>query len=394
MRILWHSVSPFIGSGYGKVTRYVTRGLAELGHKVIISAYYGVEPGGLLTYQDIPILASKEGPFGVLSAAKFAKLYRSDLQILHTDWWAFSKFPELMSYPVLYGPMDHIFYPEEIIEFTKKYKKLIALSKWQRDELKSRWGLDSDVIYHGVDLSIYKPMNKEEVKKEFNLEDKFIFGTVAANNDKEDRKFHSGMIKAMYWFLQENPDVKDVVWLYHTDSMSARGMPLSRIVHKWGLDEIVKFKDPNLVYTGISEQEMARLYNAMDVHLLCSKREGFGMPILESMACKVPNIVHEFSAPKELVKGRGWIVKSLTKDLNLQTTPINAETAIPDVYDLADKIKRAYFKDKEREKYSKLARKFAIKYSWQRLILEEWEPLLSSIEDELKSPGVSNRRIL
>jgi len=394
MRILWHSVSPFIGSGYGKVTRYVTKGLVELGHKVIISAYYGVEPGGFLSYNGVPIVASKEGPFGVLSAAKFAKLYKTDIQILHTDWWAFSQFPKLMSYPILYGPMDHVFYPEEIIEFTKMYKRLISLSNWQRDELKRRWGLDSDVIYHGVDLNIYKPMNKKEIKRKLQVEDKFVFGTVAANNDKEDRKFHAGMIKAMYWFLQENPDVNDIVWLYHTDADSPRGMPLTRIVHKWKLDNIIKFKDPNLVYTGVSENEMVMLYNAMDVHLLASKREGFGMPILESMACKVPNIVHEFSAPGELVKGRGWLVKSLTKDLNLQTTPINAETAIPDVYDIAEKIKRAYFKDKERERYARNSRQFALKYDWSDLIEYRWLPILQDIEDSITPKPLKERRIL
>ncbi|MEM2260842.1 MAG: glycosyltransferase family 4 protein, partial [Ignisphaera sp.] len=328
MTILWHSVAPHIRSGYGKVTKYVTTGLAKHGYRIVVSAYYGVEPGGVLNFENVMVVGSKEGPFGVDSAAKFARLFNTDIQILHTDWWAFSKFPQLVPYPVLYGPMDHIYYPEEIISFTRMYKRIISLCYFQQKELKERWGIDSDVIYHGVDISIFKPMNKEYCKELLGLKDKFVFGTVAANSDKEDRKSWAPMIKAFKHFLDQHPDArKDIKWVCHTVPNDPRGLPLSSIVHKWGLDDIVRFMDPSIADVMITEEQLAHLYNAMDVHILCSKREGFGIPILESMACGVPNICHNFSSMPELVKGRGWLVKSLGADLNLETTPINAETA-------------------------------------------------------------------
>ena len=393
LTILWHSVAPWIRSGYGKCTRYITTLLAKYNYRIVISAYYGVEPGGVLPYDGTIVVASKEGPFGIDSATKYASMYNTDIQILHTDWWAFSAFPERMPRPILYGPMDHVYYPEEIISFTRKYWKIISICYFQQRELKERWGLDSEVIYHGVDTSIYKPLNKEACKQQLGLSGKFVFGTVAANNDKEGRKGWAQMIKAFRYFLDQNPDVKDVAWLIHTIPNDPRGLPLNSIVHKWRLDEYVRFMDPIFQEVYLSEEQLSQIYNAMDVHLLCSKREGFGLPILESMACGVPNIAHNFSSMTELVKGRGWLVRSLGTDLNLETTPINAETAVPDVYDIAEKISRAYFREEERKKYAVRAREFAIKYNWEDLISHKWVPYLEKIKEELEAYPVEQRRL-
>jgi len=394
LTILWHSVAPWIQSGYGKVTKNVTTRLVQHGYKVIVSAYYGCEPGGMLNYNGVYVVASKEGQFGIESARKHCNQLGVDISILHTDWWAFSPFPRIMKYPCIYSPMDHINYPEEILTFTRAYRRIIALAKFQKEYLKTE-GIDSIVIPHGIDLSLYKPLNKELCKKEFNIEEgKFVFGTVGANSDKEDRKFHLGMMKAMRYFLDNNPDVKDIVWLYHTNPSDPRGLPLLWMMKKMKLENIIRFTLPDVFNIGLSEDKLVRMYNTMDVHLLCSKREGFGLPILESQACKVPNIVHDFSSMPELVKGHGWIAKSVAKDLNYLTTPLCADCAIPDVYDIADKISRAYFKDREREKYAKVSRQFSLKFNWDDLIINKWLPLLEEIENDIKPKSLEERKIV
>jgi len=38
MKILWQSVAPWYGSGYGTQTRFTTQLLKELGHDVIIAS--------------------------------------------------------------------------------------------------------------------------------------------------------------------------------------------------------------------------------------------------------------------------------------------------------------------------------------------------------------------
>ena len=384
LRILWHSVAPWIASGYGKATREICTRLSKYGFEVVISAYYGAEPGGIPPYS-VPVLPSKEGPYGVVSAAQYCKQYNIDAGVLFTDWWAFSEFPKIIPWPTLYSPMDQISYPEEIMKFTKEYYKIIGLCKWQQQCL-SNIKIQSDYIYHGVNVNVFKPTNKKEVRRKFglNAEDIFIFGTVAANGDREDRKGHARSMKAMRHFLDQNPDVKNVVWLYHTSPNDQRGMPLISISRKLGLEKIISFMDPSMISTMLTEDDLASLMNCFDVHLLCSKREGFGMPILETQACGVPNICHDFSSMTELVQGHGWLCKSLGYGLNLETTPINAETATPDVYDIAKCIEDAYFHPDKVKKYGEASRKFALPFDWDKVVRDSWVPLLDKMALDIK----------
>jgi glycosyltransferase involved in cell wall biosynthesis len=380
LRVLWHSVAPWIASGYGKTTREICTRLPKHGLEVIISAYYGLEPGGTPPYP-ITVLPAKEGPFGTASTAQYCKQYNIDIGILFSDWWAFDNFPKTIPNATLYSPMDQTNYPEEILQLTRQYHKIISLCKWQQKQLHDT-GIPSDIIYHGVDTNIYKPTQKTQARKKIGLTDKqdsFVFGTVAANSDKEDRKGHAKSMKAMRYFLDQNPDVKDILWIYHTSPNEPRGMPLYSIANKYKLENVIRFMDPSLASTMFSEQDLATLMNCFDVHLLCSKREGFGMPILETQSCGVPNICHDFSSMTELVEGHGWLCKSLGSGLNLETTAINAETAVPDVYDIAKCIEDAYFHPDKLQKYSEESRAFALTFDWDIIVEKGWVPLLEEL---------------
>ena len=105
------------------------------------------------------------------------------------------------------------------------------------------------------------------------------------------------------------------------------------------------------------------------------------LPILEALACGKPVIATDFSSMTELVKGRGWLVKSALQGENLITTPINAQTAIPDVYGIKDAIEDAYFHPAKIKKFSKKCREFALDFDWDRIIEKQWLPLLEEIPE-------------
>jgi glycosyltransferase involved in cell wall biosynthesis len=388
LRLLWHSVAPWIASGYGKVTKEICTRLPKYGFDVIVSAYYGVEPGGVPTYQ-IPVLPAKEGNLGVRSAARYYRQLNIDFGFLHSDWWAFEEFPKEIPKSILYGPMDQINYPAELTGFLKNYLEIVGVCKWQQDCL-SNMGIKSDFIYHGVNTKLYRPMSKIEAKKKFKIsENTFVFGTVGSNNDKEDRKSHTRSMKAMRYFLDQNPDVKDIIWLYHTNPNDLNGLPLFSFARKLKLDKVIKFMDPSLASIMMTEDEMALLMNCFDVHILCSKREGFGLPILETQACGVPNICHDFSSMTELVKGHGWLCRSIGCGLNVETTSITGETAIPDVYDIADCINEAYFNPDKVRKYGQESREFSLPFDWDLLVEKKWIPFLEKLANNKKN-GISH----
>jgi len=57
-----------------------------------------------------------------------------------------------------------------------------------------------------------------------------------------------------------------------------------------------------------SPQELARLYASCDAWLFGSRQEGFGLPILEAMACRTPVIAAPAGAAPELLKSGGGVL--------------------------------------------------------------------------------------
>jgi glycosyltransferase involved in cell wall biosynthesis len=64
-----------------------------------------------------------------------------------------------------------------------------------------------------------------------------------------------------------------------------------------------------VVWTG-SRSDMPAIYNAFDVHCLCSFSEGLPNAVGESMACEVPNVVTDVGDARRLVGDTGVVVPS------------------------------------------------------------------------------------
>jgi glycosyltransferase involved in cell wall biosynthesis len=62
-----------------------------------------------------------------------------------------------------------------------------------------------------------------------------------------------------------------------------------------------------IVWTG-SRRDMPAIYNAFDVHCLCSFSEGLPNAVGESMACEVPNVVTDVGDARRLVGDTGRVV--------------------------------------------------------------------------------------
>jgi len=388
LKILWHSVSPHIRSGYGNVTRYVTTGIKSAGYDIIVSAYYGVEPGGILQINNVPVVSSKRGQFGEVDYKYYFSSTGRNMGILMTDFWAFGWFPGI-HVSCSSSPLDHEDYPPELQEYIKSYDYIVTLSKWTQREL-AKFGCKSTWIPHGINMGVFRPMDKDKAREITGLDkNKFIIGTVGANSDKETRKSWYEMLDALKQFLDNNPDVKDVKHVIHTNPLDTRGINMQLAVKKRGLEGVCQLENPFMSNVGISEEELAVLYNNFDVFLCPSKREGFGMCFYEAMACGVPCIGHDFSALPEAIKGHGWLAKTAIK----VATPINAVTGIPDVDDIERCIKEAYFNDSLREKYGRKSRKFALKFDWNSAV-NKWTDFLEQVEADLVPKKVQERKLI
>jgi len=86
---------------------------------------------------------------------------------------------------------------------------------------------------------------------------------------------------------------------YSKDSNIGCHREIIALRHELGLDE-------NVTLTGfVSDEDLALLYNAADVLVLPSLDEGFGLPVVEAMACGLPVAVSARGALPELVCDAG-----------------------------------------------------------------------------------------
>lgn len=383
--ILWLSVAPHIKSGYGQVTKNICFRLSARGWPIVIVAYYGLHEGGMLRLGGCPVLPiyNTEREYGKQTVPYYLKEFGLDLPVLFTDFWLFDWFTELPN-STFYGPVDHSEYGKEHQKTLKAFDEFITISKFGQEEAR-RYGRETRLIPHGVNTKVFKPLVKSPCREHFNFrDDKFIIGIVAANNDPEPRKGWDKMFLGYKIFLDKFPELKKktVVFAY-THPITAQGYDLPGLVKQIGIKENVFFPDKMPLLVGLPEEEMSMLFNSFDILMNASRREGFGLPILEAQSCGVPVIATNFSSMIELVKDHGWLVNA--KDWHY--TPLLGKCAIPDQDDIAKKLEEAYFDKELRLKYGKLGRKFALDYDWDLLIKNLWEPLLEEKENEITEEG-------
>lgn len=387
IRILWHSVAPYINSGYGTVTRYFMAGLLNRGMTGFVSAYYGLQPGGMINWKGIyvlPVLKTQSDQLGFNSSFEHYRRFACDLGIFHADFWVSYPFAKKIPYSLCYSPLDHEQYPDKWLEVLRAYKWIATPSIHAQKELK-KVEIESTFVPHGVNIQAYHPLDKELSRKSFTLDKNlFVIGIVAANNDDETRKGWDANFQAIKIFLDNNPDAKaSTVAFIHTDPQNERGRNLVELARQVGIEKNIIWNDR---YTAslltLPDNAMCKLYNCFDVFLLLSRREGFCIPALEAQACGVPCILNNFSALTERNDyGRcGW----LTKPAALIYSPLNAITSIPDPQKGAEALAEAYNNSSKREQFSKRSLAYAKRQTWDIAIDKYLVPLLEQIYEEMK----------
>ena len=122
----------------------------------------------------------------------------------------------------------------------------------------------------------------------------------------------------------------------------------------------------------------------------CLVHNSFGLPMLEGMACGLPQMYPNHSTGPELIgePKTGFLV-DLIKMKNGQefgmTAPSMNDRFWPDPIDMAEKMAIIYKDKKLREKFSKNGIKFAKKFDWQKCIIPEWINFFKYVE-EFKEP--------
>ncbi len=385
MRILWSSNSPFVTSGYGSQTACATRYLKDMGHDVAILAFYGLQ-GSRINWGDIPVYPNNPQDWGVRHSPMFYKDWKADVLITLVDVWVLGSLNPEMNF-VPWMPVDHDPIPPKVVDtlrITRGLVKPIAMSKFGQKQLADN-DIDAYYIPHSVNCEVFTPNPdlRNEYRKRFNWEDKFVVGAVGTNH-VGDRKNWRVSLKAVSEFEKMHPG--EIIYYMHTTPKDEKGeIDIILLRNSLGLEDIVKFPPEVDMTVGIPTDVMSRMYNCLDVFLLPSKGEGFGVPLIESMACGTPCITTDCTAQTEIMEGAGgWLIK----DLKPWFTPQGSWQFDCTWQEVVERLEQAYQakKDGTMINHQKLSRSRGLEYDDKIIYKKYWPPVLADIEKRIKTP--------
>lgn len=377
MKILWQSVSPFAPSGYGTMTSVWVPYLKSMGHEMAIYAYFGVS-GSKLDWGDIPMYPNNSNDYGVNQHYMYYEEFGADILLSLTDTWVIQGLDPKVKF-IPWCPVDHDPIPPEVLNSLRQiaFVKAIAMSKFGQAEL-AKHGIPSYYIPLSVNTNLFSP--REDLRKASReiagWNDKFIIGTVAVNCP---RKNYDASMQAVKKFAANH---KDVIYYMHTKPFNHGGSNLDALRKGLDMKDITLFPPPTEMEIGIPREIMVQMYNSLDVFLLPSKGEGFGLPIVEAQACGVPVIISDNTSMPELLGG-GWLLKEQRKEWTGQNS-WNFNCSIDEIVEYLEQAYKAR-KNGSLDELKAKAREKALEYSEDK-VLSYWPPVLKDIEERIKAP--------
>lgn len=384
MRVLWHSCAPWARSGYGTQTATWVTKLAEMGHEVIISTFWGLT-GSPTQWNGLTVLPGFGGNYCSPSLAEHARRVQPDLVITLGDIWVLD--PQLLrELPIAHWlpsdcrPMSTA--DRNFVESNGVYQ-LIAMSRFGEECFRSA-GFDPVYVPHGISLETFRlPEDREQDRELMGFDDNFVIGANMANNDA----IRKALPEVMVAFAKFHNDRPDSVLSLHTNVHQDGGQDLEFLAEHLGITDICKVVDQYAYTAGmISDEDMAQWYGAIDVLCATSYGEGFGLPIIESQACGTPVITTNASSMPELnpfgqnVEGlpfwngvhRGWWTR-------------------PDMRGIYEAFHEAYEKKDETDR--KQLRDFASNYEVNHVAEKYMGPAIAELGRRMElRRGVANAR--
>ncbi|SIQ81196.1 Glycosyltransferase involved in cell wall bisynthesis [Paenibacillus sp. RU4T] len=199
------------------------------------------------------------------------------------------------------------------LEELTKYDKILSISQSAKDDLITHFNVDEetvDVIYAGVDekFQVLNSMELEAAKKEletiYGIRSEFIMCTGGV----DDRKNIGELILA-YSALPKNLIERFQLVI---------ACKLSDISEKryYDMAEKNKVKGRVILTNFVPDHHLVQLYNLAYAVAFPSKYEGFGLPVVEAMACETPVLTSNNSSLGEIADGAAILVDPFnTKDI-------------------------------------------------------------------------------
>lgn len=231
---------------------------------------------------ELPLkIESLIGPIDLFHSSDWAQPSSARPQLTTIHDLVFKKYPETVD-PLILSTQTN-----RLQKIAHSGVHIIADSESTKNDLMEIYGIANtriDVVYPGID-SQYSPPSQTEivrVKNKYGLPANYILSL----GTQEPRKNISTLIKAC-----ESID-----------------LPLV-LTGKYGWGKEQSFSTAKVLSTGyVEESDLPGLYGGASVFAFPSLYEGFGFPVLESMACGTPVVTSNVSSLPEISGGASILV--------------------------------------------------------------------------------------
>lgn len=396
LKILWNSNSIHANSGYSVESRDILFRLKKDGWDIATIGFYGVEgyhvflDGGDLIDErfsgtKLKVYPKMGDPWGNDAVLAHAQDYRANVVFAMQDIWALD--PNMLN--VLgqsnikfcpYLPIDQEPVQKGVLANCNFAYKIFTFSKFGQKALEDE-GYTSQMIYEGIDLEIFKPMDKAKVRQKFNLpQDAFIFGMIGANKENPPRKGYQEALEAFKLFLENHPEG---AMFFHNQQVQPGNFPILDYAKYLGIEKKIFYLDQYRSTFSSDSKTIVEEINCFDVQLHPSQTEGFGLLIIEAQAAGVPVIVNRcHSQPELVIEGKTGEICETSKP---HWRSSNGFTYPADVKSLHEKMELTYDKiKKDKNKISVDCRNFVKEnFDIDKIVKERWIPALEDLQEEL-----------
>lgn len=232
-------------------------------------------------------------------------VYKCKIDLLHHPFTLLSPTCPKIPSVVTFLDLQHEYLPEFFTPFEKAYRdrnyrasaknasRIIAISKFTRDSLVERYGIDDskiDVIYPGCTDGFTKIENDvllHDIRNKYGLEQPFMLYPAASWPHKN----HATLIDAVR-ILREVHQFQGQLVLTGI-AMQSHGEIVERI-NRLGLAGVVK------VLGYVDYGDLPSLYSMARLMVFPSLFEGFGIPLVEAMACGCPIVCSNVTSLPEV----------------------------------------------------------------------------------------------
>lgn len=179
---------------------------------------------------------------------------------------------------------------------------IIAVSESTKSDIVKILDVDPNKIYvtHlGIndDIEFSSDRDVELVKKKYNLGKNYLFfiGSISGrkNTEKMVRAFKKSGLDTDYDFVLAG-------------GLSHNGEKTVNAIDELGLKSSVK------ILSYVDDQDISALYTGSSAFVFPTLYEGFGLPILEAMACKTPVLIGNRGSSVEIASGLAEVVNPLS----------------------------------------------------------------------------------